>query len=68
MGTANRYCRNGGSSRSPLIDPSDGRVIGIAQRVLATAVEGNFIGFIRGLQPKSLTGNFAASAKIGLVL
>jgi Trypsin-like peptidase domain len=58
-----------GSSGSPLIDPADGKVIGIAQRVLPTAVEGDFLGFTReiGKDPKSVTGRLGASAYIGLV-
>lgn len=59
----------GGSSGSPLIDASDGKVIGIAQKVLPASVEGDFFGFIKdeGVKIKKVTGKFGAAAKIGLV-
>lgn len=59
----------GGSSGSPLIDPTDGKVIGIAQRVLPTTIDGDFFGFTRevGNDSKSVTGKFGASAHIGLL-
>jgi len=52
-----------------LIDPSDGKVIGIAQKVLLTSVDGNFFGYIRDGEgnPKEVTGGLGATAKIGLV-
>jgi len=59
----------GGSSGSPLLDPSDSKVIGIAQKVLPTSAEGHFLGFMRDGEEniKKVTGKFAAGVKIGLV-
>lgn len=59
----------GGSSGSPLVDASDGKVIGIAQKVFSSSVQGNFQGFSKGGDsiPKLVTGVFSGGAQIGLV-
>jgi len=57
----------GGSSGSPLVDLSDGKVVGIAQKVLSSTVEGKFKGFTKDSIPKNITGIFNATTKIGLV-
>jgi len=51
----------GGSSGSPLLDPNDGNVIGIAQRVLPADVEVNFTDF------KNMKAKGFGNAKIGQV-
>lgn len=69
MGLQTDIIGTGGSSGSPLVDPSDGKVIGIAQKVLATSVEGNFFGFTKEADAtsKPVTGKLGATAKIGLL-
>ena len=59
----------GGSSGSAIVDPCDGKIIGIAQRVLQAAIWGIYTGFSSDPDGtiKKKHGYVSGNANIGLV-
>jgi hypothetical protein len=58
----------GGSSGSAIVDPSDGKVVGIAQRVLPCGIMGIYKEFVRtqGGEIRTMDRTISGKAKIGL--